>query len=110
SGSDIATFPSTAVLLDEGASLTVIDAYASPAGTAPMFSDAVVALTAGRDARLDYCTVQQWGAGVWHVGLQRTVLDANAKLRFNGVTLGSRLQKVWWEVILDGIGSEADIL
>jgi Fe-S cluster assembly protein SufD len=110
SGSDVAMFPSTAVVLDEGASLTVIDAYASPAGTAPMFSDAMVVLAAGRDARLDYCTVQQWGGGVWHIALQRTLLDANAKLRFTGITLGSRLQKVWWEVMLDGVGSEADIL
>ena len=110
SGTDVAVFPSTAVLLDEGASLTVIDTYASPAGTAPMFSDAMVLLSAGRDARLDYCTVQQWGGGVWHVAVQRAVLDANAKLRFTGITLGSRLQKVWWEVMLDGIGSEADIL
>ena len=48
--------------------------------------------------------------GVWHIALQRTVLDANAKLRFTGITLGARLQKAWWEVMLDGIGSEADIL
>ncbi len=110
SGSDSATFPSTVVLLDEGASLTVIDTYASPSGPAALLSDAMVVLSAGRDARLDYNTVQQWGEGVWHVALQRAVLDANAKLRFMGVTLGSRLQKVWWEVMLDGIGSEADVL
>jgi Fe-S cluster assembly protein SufD len=109
-GEDRATFPSTVVVLDEGAALTVIDAYASPSGPAALFSDAMVILSAGRDARLDYNTVQQWGEGVWHVALQRAVLDANAKLRFMGVTLGARLQKVWWEVLLDGIGSEADIL
>jgi Fe-S cluster assembly protein SufD len=110
SGEDVAVFPTTVVLLDEGASLTVIDAYASPAGPAALFSDAMVLLSAGRDARLDYHTVQQWGEGVWHIALQRAVLDANAKLRFTGITLGSRLQKAWWEVLLDGIGSEADIL
>jgi Fe-S cluster assembly protein SufD len=109
SGSDVAVFPTTAVLLDEGASLTVIDAYASPAGTDAVLSDAMVVLSAGRDARLDYCTVQEWGAGVWHIAMQRTSLDANAKLRFTGVTLGARLQKAWWEVLLNGIGSEADI-
>ncbi len=27
-----------------------------------------------------------------------------------GVTLGARLQKAWWEVMLDGVGSEADVL
>ena len=110
SGTDRAVFPSTVVVLDEGAALTVIDAYASTSGPAALFSDAMVILSAGRDARLDYDTVQQWGEGVWHVAVQRTVLDANAKLRFMGVTLGARLQKVWWDVLLEGIGSEADVL
>jgi len=109
-GSDRAVFPSTVVVLDEGSALTVIDAYASPEGPAALLSDTMVILSVARDARLEYDTVQQWGEGVWHVGLQRAVLDANAKLRFMGVTLGSRLQKVWWEVMLDGIGSEADVL
>jgi len=103
-------FPSTVVVLDEGSALTVIDAYASPTGPAALLSDAMVILSAGRDARLDYDTVQQWGEGVWHIALQRAVLDANAKLRFMGVTLGARLQKAWWEVMLDGVGSEADVL
>jgi Fe-S cluster assembly protein SufD len=109
-GDDRAVFPSTVVVLDEGASLTVIDAYASPSGSAPLLSDAMVILSVGRDARLDYDTVQQWGVGVWHIAVQRAILDANAKLRFMGVTLGARLQKVWWEVMLDGVGSEADVL
>jgi Fe-S cluster assembly protein SufD len=109
-GIDRAVFPSTVVVLDEGSALTVIDAYASPTGSAALLSDAMVILSVARDARLDYDTVQQWGEGVWHIGLQRAVLDANAKLRFMGVTLGARLQKVWWEVMLDGIGSEADVL
>jgi Fe-S cluster assembly protein SufD len=109
-GDGHAVFPSTVVVLDEGAALTVIDAYASPTGPAALLSDAMVILSAARDARLDYNTVQQWGEGVWHIGLQRAVLDANAKLRFMGVTLGARLQKVWWEVLLEGVGSEADVL
>ena len=109
-GEGRAVFPSTVVVLDEGSALTVIDAYASPTGSAALLSDATVILSAGRDARLDYNTVQQWGEGVWHIALQRAVLDANAKLRFMGVTLGARLQKVWWEVLLEGVGSEADVL
>jgi Fe-S cluster assembly protein SufD len=109
-GNDRAVFPSTVVVLEQGSSLTVIDAYASPVGPAALLSDAMVILSVGRDARLDYNTVQQWGEGVWHVAMQRTILDANAKLRFMGVTLGARLQKVWWEVLLEGVGSEADVL
>ena len=102
-------FPATVALLDDAASLTLVDAHASPAGPAAMFSDAVTTLVLGRDARLDYHSLQQWGEGVWHVALQRAVLGANARLRFFGASVGSRLQKAYWEAILEGVGSEADI-
>jgi Fe-S cluster assembly protein SufD len=108
-GEGSAVFPATVALLDEGASLTLIDVYASPAGDASLFSDATAALVLGRDARLDYHTLQQWGEGVWHMALQRAVLGANARLRFFGASLGSRLQKAYWETILEGTGAEADI-
>lgn len=108
-GDHRAVFPAAVVLLDDAASLTLIDVYASPPGDAPIFSDAVTTLVLGRDARLDYHTLQQWGEGVWHVALQRAVLGANARLRFFGASLGSRLQKAYWETILEGKGSEADI-
>jgi len=109
SGDDASVFPATVIVLDDGAALTVIDAYASPVGDQAIFSDAVVAISAGRDARIDYCALQQWGAGAWHIALQRAVLGANARLRFFGATLGARLQKAYWETILDGAGAEADI-
>jgi Fe-S cluster assembly protein SufD len=104
-----AVFPTTVVQLEAGASLTVIDVYASPPGDAAMFSDAVVALSAARDARLTYIGVQQWGDGVWHFARQRAVLENNARLQFFGASLGSRLQKAHWDVVLQGAGAEADI-
>ena len=41
--------------------------------------------------------------------MHRTLLGQNARLRMFGATLGSRLQKAYWEVMLDGPGAEADI-
>ena len=102
-------FPTTVIQVDDGASLTVIDATSSPAGSAEMFSNAVTVLRAGRDARLDFCQLQQLGHGVWHVATDRATLDSGAALRFFGVTLGARLQKAYWEAFLDGRGAEADL-
>jgi len=109
SGDGAAVFPATVIVLDDAASLTVIDAYASPRGSQPLFSDAIAALTAGRDSRLDYIALQQWGEGAWHVATHRASLGANAKLRFFGATFGARVQKAYWEANLDGTGAEADI-
>ena len=99
----LAVFPTTVVLLDEGASLTVIDAYASPAGAEP----AVQRRDGGarRPAATRASTTAPCSSGApasGTSGCSARVLDANAKLRFTGITLGSRLQKVWWEVMLDG--------
>jgi len=108
-GPDAAVFPATVVVLEQSASLTLVDVYASPAGDMPLFSDALTLLTVGRDARLDYVTLQQWGEGAWHIATQRAILQTDARLRFFGATLGARLQKAWWETVLEGKGSEADI-
>jgi Fe-S cluster assembly protein SufD len=108
-GDHAAVFPATVVVLEENASLTLIDDYVSAAGGDELFSDALTIVVTGRDARLDHCVLQQWGENAWHVALHRTVLAQNARLRMFGATLGSRLQKSYWEVLLDGPGAEADI-
>ena len=108
-GEHAASFPTTVILLEDSASLTVIDNYASPKGDMELLSDTVTVMTAGRDSRLDYCAVQQWGAGAWHIATHRATVGVNAKLRFFTATLGARVQKAYWEAFLDGAGAEADL-
>jgi Fe-S cluster assembly protein SufD len=102
-----AIFPATVVVLDDNASLTLVDAYASPAGESPLLSSAAMVAVLGDGARLDYHNVQQWGAGAWHFATHRAILGRNSRLRLFGASLGSRLQKVYWDALLDGNGSEA---
>jgi Fe-S cluster assembly protein SufD len=106
-GDNAAIFPATLAVLDDNASLTLIDAYASPAGNAPLLSDAAALMVLGDGARLDYHNIQQWGAGAWHFATHRAILGRNSRLRLFNATLGSRLQKVYWDALLDGNGSEA---
>lgn len=109
SAENAAIFPGLVAVLDDNASLTLFESYGSPAGDTPLFSDAVTALHLGRDSRLDYCTLQQWGAGAWHLATHRATLGASAALRFFGATLGARLQKVYWDAVLEGRGAQADL-
>jgi len=102
-----AIFPATVALLESNASLTLVDAYASPAGPAPLLSSAATVMALEDGARLDYHQVQQWGVGAWHFATHRATLGRNARLRMFGASLGSRLHKVYWDAILDGAGSEA---
>ncbi|MFN2583095.1 MAG: Fe-S cluster assembly protein SufD [Candidatus Dormibacteria bacterium] len=108
-GDHRAVFPATVIVVDHGAALTVVDAYASPPGGHELFSDAVALLSAGAEAQLDYVALQQWGERTWHMATHRVILDKNARLRFFGATLGAHLQKAYWDVLVDGTGAEADI-
>jgi len=108
-GDGVAVFPATVAVLDANASLTLVDAYASPAGEASLLSSAATLLVLDDGARLDYHVVQQWGAGAWHFATHRGTLARNARLRVFGATLGARLQKVYWDALLDGQGSEASL-
>jgi Fe-S cluster assembly protein SufD len=106
-GDNGAMFPATLAVLDDNASLTLVDAYASPASDTPLLSSAATLMVLGDGARLDYHNIQQWGAGAWHFATHRAVLGRNSRLRLFGASLGSRLQKVYWDALLDGNGSEA---
>lgn len=104
-----AIFPATLCVVETNASLTLVEAYASPAGEMAILSDAVTAIVADQNAQVDYCTVQRWGIGAWHVATQRTTLGRDARLRMFGAALGARLQKVYWEALLTDTGADARI-
>ncbi len=106
-GDGAAIMPATVAVLDDNASLTLVEAYASPAGDTALLSSAATVMLLGDGARLDYHQVQQWGAGAWHFATHRATLGRNARLRLFGAILGSRLEKVYWDALLDGAGSEA---
>ena len=105
-----AAFPATVVVLDEHASLTLVEDLIGPAGDAPRLSVSVTALELGAESRLDDVPVQQLPTGSWHFTTRRASCGAAARYRLIGTTLGARLQKAYWDVMLEGRASEADIL
>ncbi len=110
-GADAAGFPATVVVVDEHASLTLVEDLVGPgADPAARVSVAVTALVLGDDARLDDIPIQQLPPATWHFQLRRASCGPSAHYRLLGATLGARLQKSYWDVILDGRGAEADIL
>jgi Fe-S cluster assembly protein SufD len=105
----LAVFPHTLIVLDEGAELTYIDRYVSPALGAA-FSNAVVELILGPGSRLRYVALQDWGEGMTHLSVQRAVLDRDAELHSLGVAFGASLSRAEVESILEGDGSSSEML
>jgi Fe-S cluster assembly protein SufD len=104
----IAIFPRTLVIADEGAEVTFIDRYASPALRA--FSDAVVEIFAGPGSRVRYVNLQDYGDGVTHLAVQGMRLARDADVKSLGVAFGGSLARTEVESLLAEDGASSELL
>ena len=102
--------PRTLVVVDEGASLTYMDEYASTAGLGPKFSSALVELYIKEGADLTYVHLQRWGKETTHTEMQKAILGRHAKLVNLTVGLGAGASKSYVESLLAGTGSSSRML
>ncbi|MCI0634268.1 MAG: Fe-S cluster assembly protein SufD [Actinobacteria bacterium] len=106
---DAAIFPRTLLVADEGAEVTFIDRYASPAlGRA--LSDAVVEIHAGPSSRVRYIALQEYGEGVTHLSVLRATVGRDANLKTLGVAFGASLARAEVEALLAEDGATSEML
>jgi Fe-S cluster assembly protein SufD len=103
-----AVFPRTLLIADEGAEVTFIDRYASPALRG--FSDAIVEVFAGPGSRVRYVNLQDYGDGVTHLAVQRMRLSRDADVKALGVAFGGSLARTEVESILAEDGASSELL
>ena len=106
---ELAVFPHTVIVLEEGAELTFIDRYVSP-DLGRVLSDAVVELYLGPASRLRYVSLQDWGRGVTHLSVQRAHVGRDADLRSLGVAFGGSLSRSEVESVLAEDGGSSEML
>jgi len=94
-----AVFPHTLIVVEAGAELTFIDRYTSPELTRA-FSDAVTEIFVGDGAHVRYAAIQDWGAGMTHLAVQRARVGRDADLRTLSIGFGSDLARTETEVLL----------
>lgn len=97
------------VVLEDGAEATVLAETASDAETSGGLHCGAIELIVGREARLRYVNLQDWGHGVWHFAQQKALVDRDASIQWTIGALGSRLAKVNQHVALVGEGAEAQV-
>ena len=97
--------PRLLVRLDEGASASVVEWWASPQESAPGFANGVAELFVGEGARLAYTHVQAWGAGTHSILSQRAMLGRDASLTTTNVTLGALFHKARVDTMIEGPGA-----
>jgi Fe-S cluster assembly protein SufD len=97
--SGAAVFPHTLIVVEAGAEVTFIERFASPDITSAL-SDAVTEILVGDGAHVRYAAVQDWGAGVTHLGVQRSRVGRDAELRTLSLGFGADLARTETEVVL----------
>src|SRR5918997_1492794 len=100
----------TLVVVEEGASVTYIDEYASADGEEPAFSNGAVELYVGEGANLRYVSLQNWERNVLHFNTIRSSTEKDATINSLVVSLGSLLSRTNVEAGLTAPGSDSEML
>lgn len=82
--------PRMLIVLGESASATVVESYAS-AGDAASFTNAVVEVHLGANARLDHTRVAREHHGAWHIGFTHVDQEQDSHYRSFALAMGGRL-------------------
>jgi Fe-S cluster assembly protein SufD len=94
-----AVFPHTLIVAEAGAEVTFVERYASP-DLGRAFSDAVTEIHVGDGAHVRYAAIQDWGAGMTHLAVQRARTGRDAEVRTLSLGFGADLARTETEVEL----------
>ncbi|MCA1726484.1 MAG: Fe-S cluster assembly protein SufD [Actinobacteria bacterium] len=104
-----AVFPHTVLVVEEDAEVTFIDRYVSPPLTRAL-SAAVAEIHVARGARVRYMSLQDWGTGMTHLGIQRARVGQEASLHTLAVAFGADLARAEAESVLAEPGAYSEML
>jgi Fe-S cluster assembly protein SufD len=104
-----AVFPHTLLIAERGAEVTFIDRYSSP-DLGDALSDAVTEIVVGDGAHVRYVSIQEWGSGITHLGVQRAEVGRDADFRSFAIGFGASLARAETETILARPGGTSEML
>jgi Fe-S cluster assembly protein SufD len=104
-----AIFPHTLLIVDAGSEVTFIDRYVSP-DLGRAFSNAITEIHVGDGAQVRYVSIQEWGSGVTHLGIQRATVGRDATLRTLNIGFGASLARAEAETVLAEPGGFSEML
>ncbi len=100
----------TLVVVEDGASATVIDRYSSPELDGPVQASTAVELYVGQGAELEHLSLVDWGSSVRHHAMLRADTGRDARVRSVVLTLGGDIVRVEPTMVCTGPGADARAL
>ena len=104
-----ADFSHTLIILEEGASATLLEETASLDSEAAGLHVGSVELLVAQGANLEYVQLQNWSEKSLHFAHQCGSVDSNAFLQWTVGGLGAKLAHIHQDVNLEGCGSSAQV-
>jgi Fe-S cluster assembly protein SufD len=104
-----ADFSHTLIILEEGASATLLEETASATPTATGMHIGCVELLVAKGAHLRYVQLQNWNEKVWHFAHQSARIERDASVQWTVGGLGAKLAHIHQDISLDGEGSQAEV-
>lgn len=104
-----ADFSHTLIILEDGASATLLEETVSANSQATGLHVGSVELLLGKGSQLRYVQLQNWNDRVWHFGHQCGRVEADASLQWTVGGLGAKLAHIHQDVELDGKGASAEV-
>jgi Fe-S cluster assembly protein SufD len=104
-----AVFPHTLLIVGRDAEVTFIDRFVGPDLTRS-FSDAIAEIFVGEGANVRYVSLQEWGDGVTHLGIQRATVGRDATFRSLNIGFGASLARAEAETVLQEHGGSSEML
>ncbi len=107
---NLAVFAHSLIILEEGASVKLIEEYASKETEAQRFSSGAVELILKPGSSLQYFHLQDFARNVWHFTSQTALLERDTSLTWLTGTLGSQMTKAFLDCKMIGTGTNASLL
>ena len=104
-----ADFSHTLVILEDGASVTLLEETACASADSEGLHVGAVELLAGNEARLRYVQLQNWNQKVRHFAHQSGRVGKDGMMQWTVAALGARLAHIHQDVHLDGRGAQAQV-
>ncbi|HEX6139077.1 MAG TPA: Fe-S cluster assembly protein SufD [Candidatus Limnocylindria bacterium] len=106
---EVAWFPLTLVVAEEGSDVSLLDEIVSADGHAAWYGG-VVDIVAGQGARVRYANLQRLGDAAWNVGVQRVEVGQDADVTTLNAEIGSSVTKVGLDMRMSGKGGTSRLL
>ncbi len=97
------------VVAEEGARFSLIEEYTSAAPDTVAYTNAVVELHVGPQAKIEYVSLQSLSQETWHFGRHKALLERDSELDWVIGGFGSKRGKVWIENDLAGPGATSRV-